>query len=76
MKRGIRIGRCSINFPRKEGVLIPGSPTAPAHIHGFEGLALLLGNKGIPFEMYLAHAPNERPVQPKVVAVEGGPKTR
>ena len=48
-------------LPKERGVLIPGSPTAPAHIHGFEGLALLLGNKGIPFEMYsLMHRMKDR----------------
>jgi len=48
-------------LPKERGIRIPGCPTAPNHIHGFEGLALLLGNKGIPFEMYsLMHRMKDR----------------
>ena len=46
---------------KEAGVRIPGTPTAPDHVHGFEGLALLLGNRGVPFEMYsLMHRMKDR----------------
>ena len=58
-------------LPKEEG-FSSWKSNCSAHIHGF-GVWRCCSGISIPFEI-CSLIPNERPVQPKVVAVEGRPK--